>query len=331
MNAPVEAGLAPLRAGRHARRHLHAHPESRRPLQPAVHRHDRRARRGARRRRRPTRRCASSCSPARGRAFCAGHDLTEMRAHIDHEWQRELFDACTRMMLKLTQHSAAGDRARPGRGRGRGVPARVDVRSRGRRRSRQVRPVRHQRRHLLHDAGGGRRPQRRRASARWSSCSPASSSTRRPRSTWGLVNRVVPGRGARRGRGMRSPRPSRARAPPSSRSASARSTRRSSRGIAERLRPRRRDDGLQHARPRRRRRHRRVSRQASAALALAPSNAAVLAQPARNPRPANRRGARRGFDLRQRGCRRACLNARDVGLAGAKASQRTRRGEPDGR
>lgn len=38
-----------------------------------------------------------------GRAFCAGHDLTEMRAHIDRDWQRGLFAACTRMMLKLTQ------------------------------------------------------------------------------------------------------------------------------------------------------------------------------------------------------------------------------------
>jgi len=38
-----------------------------------------------------------------GRAFCAGHDLTEMRAHIDPSWQRGLFDACTRLMLKLTQ------------------------------------------------------------------------------------------------------------------------------------------------------------------------------------------------------------------------------------
>jgi enoyl-CoA hydratase/carnithine racemase len=38
-----------------------------------------------------------------GRAFCAGHDLTEMRAHIDEAWQQGLFDACTRMMLKLTQ------------------------------------------------------------------------------------------------------------------------------------------------------------------------------------------------------------------------------------
>lgn len=38
-----------------------------------------------------------------GRAFCAGHDLKEMRAHVDHEWQRGLFDACTQMMMKLTR------------------------------------------------------------------------------------------------------------------------------------------------------------------------------------------------------------------------------------
>ncbi|MEP7329570.1 MAG: enoyl-CoA hydratase [Betaproteobacteria bacterium] len=38
-----------------------------------------------------------------GRAFCAGHDLKEMRAHVDHEWQHGLFGACTRMMLKLTR------------------------------------------------------------------------------------------------------------------------------------------------------------------------------------------------------------------------------------
>ncbi len=40
---------------------------------------------------------------AAGPAFCAGHDLHEMRAHIDVDWQRGLFDACTRMMLKLTR------------------------------------------------------------------------------------------------------------------------------------------------------------------------------------------------------------------------------------
>ena len=36
-----------------------------------------------------------------GRVFCAGHDLTEMRAYVDHDWQRELFDSCTAMLMKL--------------------------------------------------------------------------------------------------------------------------------------------------------------------------------------------------------------------------------------
>ena len=40
---------------------------------------------------------------ASGRGFCAGHDLKELRAHPDAAWQRELFDACSRMMLKLTR------------------------------------------------------------------------------------------------------------------------------------------------------------------------------------------------------------------------------------
>ena len=38
-----------------------------------------------------------------GKGFSAGHDLKEMRAHAqDKGWQRELFDACSRMMLRLT-------------------------------------------------------------------------------------------------------------------------------------------------------------------------------------------------------------------------------------
>jgi enoyl-CoA hydratase/carnithine racemase len=40
---------------------------------------------------------------AKGRGFCAGHDLKELRAHPDAAWQRELFDACSRMMVKLTR------------------------------------------------------------------------------------------------------------------------------------------------------------------------------------------------------------------------------------
>lgn len=41
---------------------------------------------------------------AEGPGFCAGHDLKEMRAHAgDKDWQRGLFDACSRMMIALTE------------------------------------------------------------------------------------------------------------------------------------------------------------------------------------------------------------------------------------
>ncbi len=36
-----------------------------------------------------------------GKAFCAGHDLKEMRAHPDRAFQQALFDRCSRMMLTL--------------------------------------------------------------------------------------------------------------------------------------------------------------------------------------------------------------------------------------
>src|SRR4051794_28594106 len=40
---------------------------------------------------------------AAGKGFSAGHDLKEMRAHAhDKSWQRELFDACGRMMVRVT-------------------------------------------------------------------------------------------------------------------------------------------------------------------------------------------------------------------------------------
>jgi enoyl-CoA hydratase/carnithine racemase len=40
---------------------------------------------------------------AAGKGFSAGHDLKEMRAHAhDKDWQRELFDACSRMMIRIT-------------------------------------------------------------------------------------------------------------------------------------------------------------------------------------------------------------------------------------
>jgi enoyl-CoA hydratase/carnithine racemase len=38
---------------------------------------------------------------ARGRAFCAGHDLRELRAHADRAFQRALFDRCSAMMMAI--------------------------------------------------------------------------------------------------------------------------------------------------------------------------------------------------------------------------------------
>jgi enoyl-CoA hydratase/carnithine racemase len=38
---------------------------------------------------------------ATGKAFCAGHDLKEMRAHTDYAHQRALFAQCSQMMLTL--------------------------------------------------------------------------------------------------------------------------------------------------------------------------------------------------------------------------------------
>src|SRR5262249_35440333 len=38
-----------------------------------------------------------------GPAFCAGHDLKEMRARPDQSYYRELFQRCSHMMLTITQ------------------------------------------------------------------------------------------------------------------------------------------------------------------------------------------------------------------------------------
>ena len=40
---------------------------------------------------------------ASGRAFCAGHDLKEMRARPEEAYYQELFAQCSRMMLTLTE------------------------------------------------------------------------------------------------------------------------------------------------------------------------------------------------------------------------------------
>ncbi len=38
-----------------------------------------------------------------GPAFCAGHDLKELRANPDPTWTRDLFDSCSAMMLAMTR------------------------------------------------------------------------------------------------------------------------------------------------------------------------------------------------------------------------------------
>src|SRR5690606_17636252 len=38
-----------------------------------------------------------------GKAFCAGHDLKEMRSHPDKAYQQALFRKCGKMMMKLIE------------------------------------------------------------------------------------------------------------------------------------------------------------------------------------------------------------------------------------
>jgi enoyl-CoA hydratase/carnithine racemase len=38
---------------------------------------------------------------ANGKAFCAGHDLREMRSHDDETWHRALFDRCSTLMMTI--------------------------------------------------------------------------------------------------------------------------------------------------------------------------------------------------------------------------------------
>jgi len=40
---------------------------------------------------------------ANGRAFCAGHDLKEMRSNPEQAWQQGLFEQCSRMMMTINQ------------------------------------------------------------------------------------------------------------------------------------------------------------------------------------------------------------------------------------
>lgn len=45
--------------------------------------------------------CRTVVIAAEGRAFCAGHDLKQMRAHPDIDYYRRLFAQCTRVMMAI--------------------------------------------------------------------------------------------------------------------------------------------------------------------------------------------------------------------------------------
>lgn len=47
--------------------------------------------------------CAVLVLAAKGKAFCAGHDLREMRANPAEGWQNELFNRCSRLMLTIAE------------------------------------------------------------------------------------------------------------------------------------------------------------------------------------------------------------------------------------
>ncbi len=47
--------------------------------------------------------CAVLVLAASGKAFCAGHDLREMRANPAESWQAGLFDRCSRLMLTIAE------------------------------------------------------------------------------------------------------------------------------------------------------------------------------------------------------------------------------------
>ena len=104
-----------------------------------------------------------------GPAFSAGHDLGELKGR-DLAFYRYEFDLCAQLMLtiqRIPQPVIArvhGDRD------GRRMPAGGDVRSRRRRRERELRHAGREDRTVLLDADGRADARRRHASMRWKCC-----------------------------------------------------------------------------------------------------------------------------------------------------------------
>ncbi len=127
-----------------------------------------------------------------GKAFCAGHDLKQMRANHRKEYMQGLFRQCGADDDCDHPAAAAGDRPRARHRHGGRLPAGGELRPGGGRRHGAFRRIGHQRRPVLLDAGGGARPATWGASRPWKCCSPATSSMPQEAQRRGLVNRVVP-------------------------------------------------------------------------------------------------------------------------------------------
>ena len=76
---------------------------------------------------------------AEGKAFCAGHDLKEMRAKPSLDYYERLFSQCSQMMLGYPAIARAGDRSCSGHRHCGGLPVGGHVRSRSSGEHRKVR------------------------------------------------------------------------------------------------------------------------------------------------------------------------------------------------
>ena len=145
-----------------------------------------------------------------GPAFCAGHDLRELRANPTRAAYEAVFALCSRLMLRLVRLPQAGDRAGAWRGDRGGLPACGELRSRGGGGHRAVRDARGEYRAVLLHADGravacrraqgvdgdavDRRPGGRRAGARARAGEPGGAG----RPTWMRRWRRWPGRSRRK-------------------------------------------------------------------------------------------------------------------------------------
>ena len=107
---------------------------------------------------------------AAGKAFCAGHDLKEMRAHDEHAYQQALFAKCRGVMSKLNHMPQPVIARVQGMATAGRLPIGRELRSRGGRDGGAFCGVGRARRVVLLDFRRWRSAAISRASARWKCC-----------------------------------------------------------------------------------------------------------------------------------------------------------------